>query len=338
MKKLLSIILALSMLLGLSTAVFAAESNSEMELATETVVATMTSNFMEGAWGSDAIDMEVTNAKKDRNGAINLGETISSVAAWDTIQSLTVKVSADNMETWYRGTEGANAAQGAASGPAGGCGFKDSYTEISPAYTDYWMQDGTTFVIGKEILDEYAPIENFYVWVFNGNPNVENAITFTVEVAITYDATAANAAAAEAAIMEAVQSYADNASSALNRAIAAENNIEEIEAALLDAQQAHADAISTAGDNAAALEIANSIQATIDQINAVLETANNPPVEEEPEDPVEEPVEEPIEEPEEKPASTAKSSNTVMIIGIVAAVVIIIAGLAVIIFGGKKKK
>ncbi len=140
----------------------------------------------------------------------------------------------------------------------------------------------------------------------------------------------------EALIVE-LQEYADKVTEAKAAADAANGDVAALEAAASDAQKAVNRALKEAEGYTKATEWANGLQATVDEINAMVEAAKAPaetPAEDE--TPAETPAED--EKPaDEKPADTASEGGaTGIIIAVVA--VVVIAVVAVVAFLAKKKK
>ena len=137
----------------------------------------------------------------------------------------------------------------------------------------------------------------------------------------------------EALIVE-LQEYADKVTEAKAAADAANGDVAALEAAASDAQKAVNRAIKEAEGYTKATEWANALQATVDEINAMVEAAKAP-VEETPAEDETPADETPVDD--ETPTDTASEGGaTGIIIAVVA--VVVIAVVAVVAFLAKKKK
>ena len=137
----------------------------------------------------------------------------------------------------------------------------------------------------------------------------------------------------EAKIVE-LQEYADKVTAALEAANGANGDLAALEEAASDAQKAVNRALKEAEGYTKATEWANGLQATVDEINAMVEAAKAPAVEETPAE-----DEAPAETPaDDTPATTdtEKGGSTGIVIGVIAAVVVV-AGAAIALISKKKK-
>ncbi len=199
--------------------------------------------------------------------------------------------------------------------------------------------DSYGFELNQLIIDQLGiSKEEFCTTYVNKLDSLTTTITLTAYNLVTkdiMDAYLVQLDAEDEALIVTLQEYADKVAAALESAKGT-TDAAALEELVNDAQKAVNRATKEAEGYPKATEWATGLQASVDEISALLEAANAPAEEEAP---AEEPAETPAEEKpaDTKPADTSsKGGSTGLIIGIVAVVVVVVV--VVVILLGKKKK